>query len=329
MKPDLEIEDKLYEANVYRKEQEYDIAIEKYIELYQIVKNSPQYYQQYGCEILKQLCFCYRKEKNIDSALMFINEAIKLANKNSLKFGNNEETRTNLAICYMNKGVIFDEREIYDIAMEQSAFEAETAREDYEKAVGKREEFDSVIREQVISAVNSGVVMEVYAAAGDYLSQDMDLISLNNYDEVTITVSVEEGDLEAAALGNAVNVTLAAFEDEVFAGTVTKIGDAEIDSNTNKTMYSITVTVPNTDRILYQDMTAEVTFVTDQVSEVLYVPVRAVTEEDGANYVKVRGEDGTAVRKKVITGFADGVNIEIKEGLSEGETVLIESKGKG
>ena len=118
MKPDLEIEDKLYEANVYRKEQEYDIAIEKYIELYQIVKNSPQYYQQYGCEILKQLCFCYRKEKNIDSALMFINEAIKLANKNSLKFGNNEETRTNLAICYMNKGVIFDEREIYDIAIE-------------------------------------------------------------------------------------------------------------------------------------------------------------------------------------------------------------------
>ncbi len=220
-------------------------------------------------------------------------------------------------------------QEIYDVSMEQSTFETETAKEDYEEAANKLEEFDSVIREQVISAVNSGVVTEVYAAAGDYLSQDMDLISLNNYDEVTITVSVEEGDLEAAALGNAVNVTLAAFEDEVFAGTVTKIGDAEIDSNTNKTMYSITVTVPNTDRILYQDMTAEVTFVTDQVSEVLYVPVRAVTEEGGANYVKVRGEDGTAVRKKVITGFADGVNIEIKEGLSEGETVLIESKGKG
>ena len=42
-------------------------------------------------------------------------------------------------------------------------------------------------------------------AAGDSLTQDMDLISLNNYDEVTITVSVEEEDLEAAALGNPVN----------------------------------------------------------------------------------------------------------------------------
>ena len=192
----------------------------------------------------------------------------------------------------------------------------------------KLEEFDSVIVEQVISADNSGVITEVYVAAGDTLTRNQDLISLNDYDEVTITVSVEEGDLEAAALGNTANVTLAAFEDEIFAGTVTEIGDAEIDSNTNKTMYSVTVTVSNTGDALYQDMTAEVTFVTDQVSEVLYVPVRTVTEGNGESYVKVREKDGTVVRKKVTAGFSDGINIEIKEGLSEGETVLTESKVK-
>lgn len=219
-------------------------------------------------------------------------------------------------------------REIYDVAIEQSEFETETAMEDYEEAAGKLEEFDSVIIEQVISADNAGVITEVCVAAGDSLTQDMDLISLNNYDEVTITVSVEEEDLEAAALGNTVNVTLAAFEDEVFKGTVTEIGDAEINSNTNRTMYSVTVTVPNTGNVLYQDMTAEVTFVTDEVSEVLYIPVRAIMEKDGANYVKVREKDGTIIRKRVTTGFSDGINIEIKEGLSEGETVLTESKVK-
>lgn len=217
-------------------------------------------------------------------------------------------------------------QEIYDVAMEQSAFEAETAKEDYEQAVRKLEEFDTVIKEQVISADTSGVITEVYAAAGDYLTGNMELISLNNYDEVTITVSVEEDDLEAAAPGNTVNVTLAAFEDEVFTGMVTETGDAEIDSNTNKTMYSVTVTVQNTGRVLYQDMTAEVTFVTDEVSEVLYIPVRAVIQENGEDYVKVREKDGKIVSKEVTTGFTDGVNIEIKEGLSEGETVLTETK---
>ena len=217
-------------------------------------------------------------------------------------------------------------QEIYDVAVEQSAFETETAREDYEEAVGKLEEFDSVIVEQVISADHSGVVTEVYVAAGNYLNGNMDLISLNNYDEVTITLSVEEDDLEAAALGNTANVTMAAFEDEVFTATVTEIGDAEIDSNTNKTMYAVTVTVQNTGRVLYQDMTAEVTFVTDEVSEALYIPVRAVIQENGEDYVKVREKDGKIVRKEVITGFSDGINIEIKEGLSEGETVLTETK---
>lgn len=219
-------------------------------------------------------------------------------------------------------------QEIYDVAIEQSAFAVENARQDYEEAKEKLEEFDSVITDQVISAADNGVITEVYVAAGDQLTQNMELISLNDYDEVTITVSVEEDDMDAAALGNKVNITLAAFEEEVFAGTVTEIGDAEIDSNTNKTLYSVTVTVENTGSLLYQDMSAEVTFVTDEVSEVLYIPVKAVTETDGISSVKVKEADGSVVTREVTIGFSDGINVEIKEGLSEGETVLLESRVK-
>lgn len=219
-------------------------------------------------------------------------------------------------------------QEIYDVAIEQSAFAVENARQDYEEAKEKLEEFDSVITDQVISAADNGVITEVYVAAGDQLTQNMELISLNDYDEVTITVSVEEDDMDAAALGNKVNITLAAFEEEVFAGTVTEIGDAEIDSNTNKTLYSVIVTVENTGSLLYQDMSAEVTFVTDEVSEVLYIPVKAVTETDGISCVKVKEADGSVVTREVTIGFSDGINVEIKEGLSEGETVLLESRVK-
>ena len=114
----IEIEDKLYEANVCRKEQEYDLAVKKYIELYQILKKNKQWYQQYGCEVLKQLCFCYRKKKNIKAAIDSINEAIRLTSKNSLKYECNQTARSNLAICYMNKGVIYDEMGIFDTAIE-------------------------------------------------------------------------------------------------------------------------------------------------------------------------------------------------------------------
>ena len=39
-------------------------------------------------------------------------------------------------------------------------------------------------------------------------------------------------------------------------------------------------------------------------------------------------ESGEIAEKKVVVGFSDGINTEIKEGLAEGETILIESKVK-
>lgn len=118
MNSSVEVMDKMHEANVFRKEQEYDVAMEKYLELYQTIKNNREYYSQYGCELLKQLCFCYRKKGDISAAIESIDEAVRLAHKNNLRYGNSDETREDLAICYMNKGVIYDEMGIYDEAIE-------------------------------------------------------------------------------------------------------------------------------------------------------------------------------------------------------------------
>lgn len=217
-------------------------------------------------------------------------------------------------------------QEIYDVAISQGEFELKKAREDYEEAKDKLEEFDTQIIEQIVYASGSGLVTDVYVAAGDTLTQNTDLISMNDYDEVTVTLSIEEEDMEDVRVGNPVNVTAAAFSEEVFTGEVAEIGDAEIDSNTNKTLYSVTVSIKNTGDILYQDMTAEVTFLTDDTMEVLYVPNRAIFQEGEKDYVLVKDENGKQQKRQVVTGFSDGVNTEIKEGLSEGETVLWESR---
>ena len=68
------------------------------------------------------------------------------------------------------------------------------------------------------------------------------------------------------------------------------------------------------------------TFITKETETVVYVSNRAVSRENGKSYVKKKKADGSITRQEIITGFSDGVNVEIKEGLSEGDTVLIESK---
>ncbi len=215
-------------------------------------------------------------------------------------------------------------QEIYDVTVGQSDFEREKAKVDYDTAQEKLDEFDSIIQDGIISSEYTGIIAQVGINTGDSLEQDSLLITLNDYEEAMITVTVDEGDMEYAQTGNAVNVVFTAFPDDVFKGKVTEIGDAQINSSTNTTTYSVTVTITGNIDGLYEGMSTEVTFITKESAEVLYIPNRAVIREGTASYVKLRDENGNIVTRKVTAGFSDGVHVEIKEGLSEGDTILIE-----
>jgi len=52
------------------------------------------------------------------------------------------------------------------------------------------------------------------------------------------------------------------------------------------------------------------------------VPKEAITERDGRTMVMLI-KDGKSVPQPVITGLEDNVKVEIKEGLKEGDKVLI------
>lgn len=216
-------------------------------------------------------------------------------------------------------------QEIYDVTVGQSDFETKSARKDYEEAKQKLEDFDSIITEGVISSRYNGVITDVSVAVGDNLEQDSSLITLNDYEAAAITLEVDEEDIDAARPGSEVNISLTAFPDEIFKGEVTELGDAQINSNTNTTTYSVTVTVKDDASRLYEGMSAEVTFITKESEEVLQVSNRAVTREGTTSFVKVRNDNGKIVKKEIVTGFSDGINVEVKEGLSEGDIVLIES----
>lgn len=215
--------------------------------------------------------------------------------------------------------------EIYDVAISRSSFEETKAQEDYEGAQTKLDEFDSVIKESIISSEYAGIITDVGVSKGSTLEQDSSIITLNDYGDATITVSVDEEDMDSAQLGNAVNITFSAFPEQVFSGEVTEIGDAEINSNTNTTTYAVTVTVTDNISGLYEGMSTEVTFITKESEEVIYISNRAITREDDISYVRIKNNRGNIVKQEVITGFSDGVNVEIISGLEEGDTVLIES----
>lgn len=170
------------------------------------------------------------------------------------------------------------------------------------------------------------MITAVGPAADDYIGTDSELITVNDLDKATVTVSVDEDDMTDIAEGSSANVYCPALPDETFTAEVTEIGDASYDTQTKTTTHEVTVTLDGETKSLFAGMTAEVTFITKQTKDVTYISNRAVIRDDGVSYVLMKDDSGKVVKNEITTGFSDGNNVEVKSGLNEGDTVLIESK---
>ena len=215
-------------------------------------------------------------------------------------------------------------QETYDIALGYLAQDLADQQDTYDETLEKWNEFSTYIDGNAVCAKYNGVITSVELEAGDKISTGTSLVTLYDMDEVTMTVTVDEDDMTDISLGSAANVALTAYPEDLFTAKVTAIGDAASDSSGNIT-YDVTVTLEGDVSGLFQSMTGDVTFVTEETADVLYVSRRAIITEDDKTYVKVKTADGSVEKKEVTTGLSDGSNIEISGDIAEGDTVLIES----
>lgn len=216
-------------------------------------------------------------------------------------------------------------QETYDITVAYLEDDMAEQEEIYAEAKEKWEEFSSHIHGTEILAEYSGVITELGLAAGDSLTTGASIASVYDITEVSMTVSLDEEDMAQIALGGQANISFTAYPEEIYKAEITEISDASSD-NSGTTTYDVTVTLQGDVSGLFQGMTGDITFITKENEEVLYVSNRAVFREGIKSYVKVKEADGNIKKVRVTTGFSDGVNVEIVEGLSAGDVVLIESK---
>ncbi|MCR4704496.1 MAG: efflux RND transporter periplasmic adaptor subunit [Lachnospiraceae bacterium] len=216
--------------------------------------------------------------------------------------------------------------EIYSIATDKIEYNAKVAREDLEDAGEKLDKFDTYIKDNIVSAEYDGVVTTVSLSKGDTVQKDTAIVILNNYDDIIVKVDVDDETVGNLKVGIPVKLQFPSAPDGNFTGTVSKIGDSTIKDNS--VTYAIEIAVSGDVAGLYGGMTANVTFVTRETEAVTYVSNRAIIREGTKSYVKIKDASGKITKQEVVTGFSDGNNVEIKEGLKKGDTVLIEGKVK-
>lgn len=216
--------------------------------------------------------------------------------------------------------------DLYEVEMAQMENELKSQQlsiQTIEKKIAALAEYEGV--EGILYAPCSGLVMSVDCEEGDTVDWDAQIAAVANSANVYMYVSIAQEDISDITLGKSCNISLGAYEGEKFTGSVDSITVTPARSDTSTVSYSVKVKLDGTPTNVYEGMTGDVTFITKEITGVLTVSNRAVTAENGAQYVLTRDETGAVARREVETGFSDGRSVEVKSGLSEGDVVLIES----
>lgn len=161
-----------------------------------------------------------------------------------------------------------------------------------------------------------------------YIAQDLT--------DMRVIADVDEADIGGVKEGQRVSFTVDAFPDDTFNGTVTQVR-LEATTESNVVTYEVVIAAPNEDLKLLPGLTANVTIYTAERQGVLSLPTKALrftpnqalmtpeqTIEDVQSESKVWKLDGNVFRAlPVKTGLNGGTNVEITEGLNEGDKVII------
>ncbi|WP_194788521.1 macrolide transporter subunit MacA [Pseudomonas sp. UFMG81] len=190
-----------------------------------------------------------------------------------------------------------------------------------------------------ISAPIDGAVVGIVTQQGQtVIAQQLApvILKLADLDTMTVKAQVSEADVIHISPGQQVYFTILG-EDRRYYATLrgTEPAPQNYLESSDKTsgapkqntavFYNALFEVPNPDHRLRIAMTAQVRIVRDTAKAVLMVPVAALgpRNADGSYRVRVLDARGQAQARNVQAGINNNVKVEIKQGLGEGDRVVI------
>lgn len=170
-----------------------------------------------------------------------------------------------------------------------------------------------------IKAPINGIINSRNVEVGAYLSPGTELFEIVDLSQLKLKVTANETQVVHLKVGDEVAVTSTVFPDMTFAGKVAFIA-AKADNTLN---YPVEIIINNNhDTELRAGMYGTAHFKFPQTEPAILVPHGAFVGGVNSNQVYVLGADSTAMLRKVVAGRIFGEQVEVVDGLKEGETVI-------
>lgn len=171
-----------------------------------------------------------------------------------------------------------------------------------------------------VRAPTGGVITDKRAEAGDVVQAQARLFTIADVSTLVVRVQVSELDITGIAEGQATGVTIDAFGSSRFQGRIRRIFPAA-DSTTRMVPVEVALSGAAVRR-LKPGYLARVTLRLGERPGVLVTPVSSLVGARDARAVYVI-RDGKAERRQVRIGQASGDLVEVLEGVSVGDSVVV------
>jgi len=152
------------------------------------------------------------------------------------------------------------------------------------------------------------------------------IITIPDLSRMSVNVKIHESYIKKIKKGLKARITVDAFPDETLMGEITKVGVLPDSQNRwmspDLKVYRTTVTIDGTHDWVKPGMSAKVEILVNKLEDVVYIPLQAVSPDNGKQICYVAGGFKPERREIEVGEFTDEF-IEVKRGLREGERVLL------
>lgn len=212
---------------------------------------------------------------------------------------------------YQRNKELFERKLVSAEQFENSKFEYESQKAEYELANLKLEYTQ-------IKAPISGVVSQRLIKVGNMVNTDQEVFKVTDFDPLLAVLHVPEHEMNKLRKGQTSVIQVDAIKSQTFTGQVLRISPV-VDPETGT--FKVTIAIKDESQKLKPGMFGRVRIVYDTRDNALMIPKEAVMNEDGASSVYVLN-DKLVFRRNIETGYVNGNNIEVVNGLQDGDSVV-------
>ena len=150
-------------------------------------------------------------------------------------------------------------------------------------------------------------------------------ISIINPQTIYFRSKIDQEDVNKIKVGTQAVLKIDSYSDEKIDSKITYIAFTPT-AGESSTVYQVKFEIPNVKNadLKYRiGMDGDAKIIMSESKNALTLPLEAIYDDNGTKYVLVKTDDNKIIKRNIKTGIESDTDVEIKEGLTDNESVII------